>query len=174
MKLTKNAVISHCVTFCFGAVFAYALNDYAHRSMDSGTPVQNRLKAIDRSDDNPSARMNQMFQSMSQLMDSQVGKIEKKITGGVEVLEEEDASSYRVIIKGEVQQESLTYEIESGVLQIMGQIERVNKTQYGSSRYISSFSRAFSLPQGIDSQNPKLTNKNDELIIEFNKLQDKL
>lgn len=87
--------------------------------------------------------------------------------------ETEGSLIYEIELESGVKGDSVNVSVEKGMVTISGQKKTINKGESNMGQSIfsssSSFSQSFSVPQHVDRDNVKITNKDKKIILTFPK-----
>ena len=171
----KKSMMTHVAAFAMGGAVMFFITDVLNSSDKKEfsaakmEPKMRQFKDNRKRGLNPSDQMNLMMKSMDSMVNRGFGKLETLTMNGIKVSEIEEDNQYKVIISGEgIDKESLSFDINNGLLRVSANIVKEQKTQMGMTSFRSSFSRAFSLPQYVNQDDPEIESSGDEIIISFN------
>jgi HSP20 family molecular chaperone IbpA len=175
----KKTYLTHTLAFCIGAVVAYGLNDYVNLSNERDKRIERRkLRAYDRKKSGPFSNpfnkdknVDIAAKSFDKVIKNQMRALQKGLSGGVEVEEFETAESYKIVFKGEgLKQDSFQININNGMLLTRMEVVKETKSNWGTSKSVSSFSRSFYIPKDVDASNPIMNSDEKQITIEFKKI----
>jgi len=162
----KKTHITHLVSFCLGAVFAYTLIDFSNKDVGDVESDRAKLRAQQRIKRDRLKTLK--TRQEPNLFQKAVHGIQKQMTGNVEIKEFEDENVFQIILEGEgISEESLSFTINNGLLLLAIKVVKESKNQFGTSKSVSSFSRSFYIPKNVKSYSPNIKNENSSIIIEF-------
>ena len=96
----KKTYLTHALAFGLGVIIAYGINDYVHIENTKGDSQQ-KLRAKNRAFGNPmDNNKDLMMKSMDNIFKKQMKKLERGLSGGVEVEEFETDKFYKIVISG--------------------------------------------------------------------------
>jgi HSP20 family protein len=86
---------------------------------------------------------------------------------------EDDKFKYITIHADGIDKEAMQINISDGMISISGQIKKIEENKgsnsFSSSSYVSSFNKSFNVPYGVNSDNVKIENGENKIIIKFPK-----
>ena len=167
----KKTYLTHALAFGLGVIIAYGINDYVHIENTKGDSQQ-KLRAKNRAFGNPmDNNKDLMMKSMDNIFKKQMKKLERGLSGGVEVEEFETDKFYKIVISGVgINRDSLKFNVNKGLFVVSLNVEKIIKNDWGTSKTKSSFSRSFYIPKDVDQGNPDVKTEGDNIMIEFKKV----
>jgi len=166
----KKTYLTHFVAFCFGAIVAYTLIDMADNRDRDRQLEKRRLRAIQRKDRDPNRNKDLLAKSIDGIFHNAVQGMQKSLTGGVEIEEFETDKYYRIVLIGDgLTEESLSFNINKGMLLLKLNVVKQEKTSFGVSEKVLKFARSFYIPKNVTNPVPKVKSTENKIEIEFSK-----
>ncbi len=202
MKLLQNKLVIIMGSFLLGGLSTYFITDYIRMksqldtkvvtaSQKKNEPTQSLNLKRSKSNNDPFAQMDKVYDQMRKRMDKAFGgsllggsmfdnsffntdSFGDMTTDGLTVEEREDDDfKYVEVIADGIDKDSININISNGIISVSGEIKRTENNQGQSGRsmssFISKFNRSFNIPFGVSEENVKIDTEEYKIIIKFPK-----
>ncbi len=196
LKILTSKVFQIGTAFFVGGISTYFVTDYMrlkNQVSQTVTPKENKL-TTNLSQKDPFTSMTDIHDQMRKRMDKMFNSdmFGSSLLGNsffdshsfgsfsdsdVQVDEYEDDKFKYVTIQADgIDKDAIQINISDGMISISGKIKKSNESNgsngsnaYSSSSYISSFSKSFNVPYGVDADKVKIENEKSKIVIKFPK-----
>lgn len=184
----KNVILASIIFFLLGGITTYFVTDYIElknqtQNLSAFDDSKQRIKFKQTPD--PFKDMDQFQNQMRKQMDAMfdknffksgfIGQIPSSMSDGLEIEHSEDDRYKYIEIKTEgLDKDAIKVDISDGMVSIRGEIRKKSDKNSGKSFFqsqsISSFSKSFSIPRGVNENDVEIDSKDQNIIIKFPKL----